>query len=102
LAASILSSCATIPDTPICAEINPSKGYCVYTLSDKEFVIDDDHLYEGKTFWEMRPLMVMLPPSSWAKIKAFILKICKQTQQCNQQYRDVEMWVNGFEPRSYL
>ena len=79
-----LVSCANIPSVPVCTEINIAKGYCVWTTGDKEQYVDDKILLDGKTWWDMRPTMVQVPADSWAKIKAFIIKICKDNGQCKQ------------------
>lgn len=33
----------------------------------------------------MRPTMIQVPPESWSKIKAFIIKTCKQSNKCDEQ-----------------
>lgn len=76
--------CASAPDVPVCVEINPSKAYCINTISEKEFVVDDNHKFENLTYWELRPLMLLVPASSWAKIKAYIIKSCRQSNQCDE------------------
>jgi hypothetical protein len=70
-------------------EISPSRGFCTNTVSDKEFEINDENPYTftpGKpamTWWEMRPSFIYVPAESWAKLKAWIIKTCKQTNQCD-------------------
>lgn len=73
----VLSNCAhKIPDEPICLEINPVKGYCTYTLSDK-------HYYLINQEWvDMKSNSLIMPVSSWGEIKKFILKICADENQC--------------------
>jgi hypothetical protein len=73
----------------MCVEINISKAFCTYTISNKDFFIDDENLYEGKTWFEMRPAMVLLPPTTWAAFKAYIIKNCKRTGKCKGM---VEGW----------
>jgi len=91
----ILTSCATNPpDVPLCTEITPARGYCIHTLSSKEYSIDDENLYEGKTWWDLRPTMIFMPSASWAKIKAFIIKVCKK-HGCNGQ--DITSWQRTVE-----
>jgi hypothetical protein len=88
---SLVTSCASIReiDKPICVEINLSKAFCTYTISNKDFFIDDDNHYNGKTWFEMRPAMVLVPPESWAAFKAYIIKQCKKNKNCNGM---VEGW----------
>lgn len=84
-----LSACATNPpDAPICVEMAPDRGYCTRMISGESFEVDETHPMidgttgEKKTWWEMRPIMLQVPPATWAGIKKFIVKICKKTGQC--------------------
>jgi len=82
----LLSGCAVaVPKTPICTEISPIRAYCVNTVTSEEFYIDDTHKFEGKSYWEQRQQMLLLPASSWVEIKKFIIKICKQSNKCDTQ-----------------
>lgn len=85
---SLVISCASVKDIdkPICVEINISKAFCTYTISNKDFYVDDDNPYafdpkkpdDKKTWFEMRPAMVLLPPTTWAAFKAYTIKQCKK------------------------
>jgi hypothetical protein len=75
---SLVTSCASIPDEPVCFEISPVEGYCVNTISSTEFRVNEAQPYLGQTWWEMRPYMIYLPVSSWVKFKSYIIKRCKQ------------------------
>lgn len=86
LLALLFTSCATVPDIPVCTEISPVKGFCTNTVSDVDFFIDDKHPHafgkdktQAKTWWELRPYMVYVPFPSWAELKAYIIKQCKRT-----------------------
>lgn len=88
---SVLSlSCAVKPpDVPACVELFPWQGWCRKTISDEEFYVDDEHPYKfdgktPKTWWEIRPTMIMLPPYSWGETKKFIILICKKNNQCSE------------------
>lgn len=85
LSLSCLTSCASIKeiDKPLCVEINLSKAFCTYTISNKDFFIDDDNPYEGKTWFEMRPQMILMPVETWAAFKKYIIKNCKLTKKCD-------------------
>lgn len=85
----LISGCSTLPDTIVCAEVSLSKGICSYTISEKTIVIDDNNLYEGNTWFSMRNKALMIPAKSWAKIKAWMLKECKRTNQCSV---DISKW----------
>lgn len=94
----IAISCANIPDVPICKELNPDKGYCAWTLKPKSenFYIDEARPYKGKTWWEMRPTMIQVPPSSWTEIKTYVIKQCRITRNCRS---DVGEWLDKMETK---
>lgn len=66
-----------------------SKAFCTLAISNKDFFIDDENLYEGKTWFEMRPAMVLLPPETWSAFKSYIIKNCKRSGKCDGM---VEGW----------
>lgn len=91
----LLSSCATKPpDVPVCVEFTPSRGRCVKIISGEQFDVNEDQKFEGKTWWEYRPAMLQMPASSWAKIKAYIIKTCKKYGQCQ---KEVSSWDRTVE-----
>lgn len=109
---SLLVSCASPPDVPSCAPITEDIGYCIFSISDKEFYVDnnargmDD---KGNACVWKEPLVVngvpektncmqwkdlkkkslIVPAQSYGKIKKFIIDICKQHNQCN---KDIRSW----------
>lgn len=91
LSSLLISGCAsTPPDVPICMELSPTRGWCTYTIKNQEFEISEDkpHTFtEGQkpmTWWELRPTFIYVPSPSWAKLKAWIIKTCKATNQCDK------------------
>ena len=78
-----------MPNLPICAEVSLAKGICTYTVTGKNIVIDDDNLYEGETWFSLRNKALIIPAKSWAQIKAYLIKMCKKTNQCDV---DVSQW----------
>lgn len=82
----LLPSCSTTPpDAPVCVEVTLERGRCVRIVSGQEFIWDETNLYEGKTWWDMRPAMIQVPASSWAQIKSFIIKVCKKYGTCDKE-----------------
>jgi hypothetical protein len=82
--AMMLCGCSTpIPDSSVCVEMDINRARCTTIMTGKNFTIDDMHLFGGKTYWEMRPQMILVPAQSWAEIKEFILKICNQSHMCS-------------------
>lgn len=82
----LLVSCAGLPpDEPMCVEISMTKGSCVHWISGKSFDVDEEQKYNGKTWWEMRPAMILVPVSSYQNIKPWIIKMCKKNpKQCQE------------------
>lgn len=94
-----LNSCASVPDTFICVEINPVKGFCTKTVSDEDVIIDEQHPIQmpgddkPKTWWERRPYMILVPVSSWRELKAYVIKQCKRNN-CDQ-------YIKSWERKTY-
>ncbi len=105
------ASCAVkAPDVPVCIELEPkrgqlpmTRGWCTRTMSAEEFYIDDniglkwpiDGGWKNKEWYELRSQMLLVPYSSWAEIKSFIIKICKQTGKCEQA--EISSWDRTVE-----
>lgn len=47
-------------------------------MSGKEINVDETHKLNGKTWWEGRVAMIQMPASSYAQLKAWIIKTCKK------------------------
>lgn len=72
-----LASCVKPPDVKVCVElVKDKKGFCAYTISDKEETI------EGQPWKDIKVKSLIVPAQSWAEIKAFILKVCEKTKEC--------------------
>lgn len=99
----VLTSCAHIPDKPVCVEISMVHGFCTNTVSDKDFDIDEKHpiaLDPGdkpQTWWEMRPFMVLLPMKTWAAFKEYIIESCKRNN-CDQYVQSWDRKLNEINP----
>lgn len=96
-----LSSCASVPDVPVCVEINMTKGFCTNTVSDRDYYVDEKNPVsigggEPKTWWEMRPYMILVPVDSWREFKAYIIKQCKRTN-CDQYIKSWERKIQELE-----
>lgn len=94
----LLANCAGLPpDEPLCTEITMSRGYCVRMMSGEGFEISDEKLYEGKTWWELRPTMIQMPAKTWKELKKWIIKICKNNSQCDSAVADWERTVHKID-----
>jgi len=81
----LAASCSvTVPEVPICSQLSVNEGYCVNTYSGKSQIINDTTLLEGKTWWDLKATSLVLPASSWKKIKQFIIEVCTKTKKCNE------------------
>lgn len=98
-----LTSCSHVPSVPICVEINPTKGFCTETINDKDYDIDEEHpvAFEGDakpmTWWERKPFMVLLPASSWASLKKYIIQSCKRNN-CDQYVKSWDRKIMELDP----
>lgn len=90
----IFNSCASVPDVPVITRLSPNSGFYVYTISEKEGIVDDEHLLEGKTFLDYVIEGVIVPAESYAKIKAYILKNCMKSNDCAN---DVGKWTSKLD-----
>lgn len=86
-------SCANVPDEPICAEVSMSEGRCSYMVSNKQIKVNDDNLLNGKTWFDIRRQALTMPAESWAKIKAWIIKMCKK-YRCDAE---IDSWDRTLE-----
>lgn len=84
LVSAINLKCTSIDkyNVPLCVELEMDRGWCFYAVTNDEFYWDEEHKFEGKTWWEARPTMIILPPKSWQKIKTEIIKDCKDSTRC--------------------
>ena len=88
-------------------EITPTKASATNIVSGKQFVVDETHKYEGKTWWEQRHLMLQLPISTWVVLKAWIIKVCKKHKKmCEESIsswdRSIEYIDNAIEKKGEL
>jgi hypothetical protein len=97
LSLSFLTNCTSLPDIAVCKEINLSKGFCTYTISDKEFIVDDEHKLNGKSWWEIRNVLIGLPPESWAEIKKKFIKDCKEGKKCPSEISSWDRKINKLD-----
>lgn len=87
----LVFSCSSVPDVPVCVELDVNRGWCTNTISDVEYYVEDNSENPlKKSWWELTPTMVHVPYQSWAKIKSYIQKECKRNDSC----RGVGDWEN--------
>lgn len=78
LLGNLLSCVHNLPDDPACIEINPTKGWCTYTISPNEYYL------EGKEWSDTKKNALIVPIDSWKNIKIFILEVCKDYGKCTE------------------
>lgn len=94
----LFSSCASLPDTWVCRARSVNQGFCTKTLSNEDFIVDDTHLLNGKTWIDLKIESVYVPVESWADIKGFILKKCKKNQDCSNNIGTWEGKIDSVNP----
>lgn len=88
----VISCAHKIPDEPICIEINQIKGYCTHTISQESYYL------LNKEWLNMKSNSLLIPISSWAEIKKFIIKICVEENQCTEDQKiNIENKINEIE-----
>jgi|WetSurMetagenome_2_1015567.scaffolds.fasta_scaffold383970_2 hypothetical protein len=99
----LLVSCASKPpDVVICAHVNDNQLYCNYTISDKPFYVDADTPFkdiDGKIY-EVKDLInisLVVPPTSYGKIKAYIIDQCKKNSNCSNNIPKLNNFGATFE-----
>lgn len=73
------------------------RGWCTWTVSEKEQFVDDNNKLNGETWWEQRPAFVLVPPLSWVEIKTSFIKLCKKNGNCN---KDIAKWERKFNMKN--
>lgn len=92
------SSCNPVPDIVVCKERAADIAKCMKVVSEEKFDWDNEHLYKGQSYWDVRPTMIQMPPESWAQLKAYILKSCKTKKGC----KEIKSKVKSIEDNSGL
>lgn len=94
-----LVSCSTIQqiDKPVCVEVNMSKGYCTTIISGKDQIVDEVNLLYGKTWFEARVEMVLVPIETWAALKTYLITECKRTKRCGDKIQTWEKSLQNVE-----
>lgn len=91
------NSCTTVPDVPVLTRLNATQGYYVFTISDKEGIVDDENLLNGKTWIDYVIESVYVPADSWKQIKSYILKNCKKNNDCNDNIGSWDKKLNTID-----
>jgi hypothetical protein len=66
-------------------------------MSGKSFEISEKTPYQKLTWWEMRPHMIQMPASTWRELKKWIIKTCKNNDQCESSVSNWERTVNSID-----
>lgn len=78
---------------PKCVETikEPTCGFCVWTISNKSAYVGEAKstwIY-GKPWSTIKREAVLAPPETYAKVKGFIIDICKKSGDCS---KDITRW----------
>lgn len=85
----MLSGCASVPDKPLCTDLRPGAGFCVWTISNKEMEVDDTHLLNGKTWYDMQIGIIKMPIETFVALKAYLITSCKRNKNCSDK---IDSW----------
>ena len=91
-----VTSCSTLTsiDKPVCVELNVSKGYCTTIISGKGTFVDDKNLLDGKTWFDIRNEMILVPIETWKALKKYLIKNCRRYKKCNA---NIDSWNRSME-----
>lgn len=92
-----VATCQTkVPDIPICVElVVDEKGYCAWTISEKEVVIDNKGTWlwttdgklgitkDAKPWKKIKDSGFILSTGAVAELKKYIQNSCKKHEDCN-------------------
>jgi len=89
---------------PVCQkEIGePTCGYCVWSISDTTKYVGEakaTHLFK-KPWSQIKSEAILAPPESYAKVKEFVINICKKTEECSRNITRWRLKLNSLEPAS--
>lgn len=59
------------------------------TISNKDMIVSDESLLNGKTWIDLKIESVYVPADSWAELKKYIIKQCKKHNDCEH---DIGSW----------
>lgn len=69
----------------------PTCGFCVWTISDKTAYIGENQktrLFK-KPWSTIRREAILTPPETYARLKGFVIDICKKSGDCS---KDISRW----------
>ena len=94
-----VTSCANVStlDKPVCVEHSMKEGHCITIIGGKKTLVNEENKLDGQTWYEMRPYFILVPPSTWAAIKKYIIKMCKQTNQCDQNITSWDRTIQALD-----
>lgn len=100
----VASSCASTstPDVPVCREKDIDRGRCTKIVSGTSFEINETEKFKDadgveKTWYELRPYFILVPIDSWAKIKAYFIKVCEKLKNCKNGETDPEQTIKNID-----
>jgi hypothetical protein len=71
-----------------------TKAYCTTIISGQGFYIDDESLFEDRTWFDQRHEMLQVPVSTWAEIKKYLINNCKKSRRCSS---NISSWDRGMK-----
>lgn len=87
LTVSVSCSSLSAIDKPVCVELSMAKGYCTTMITGKDMIVDDDHLLYGKTWFEKRQEMILVPWETWESLKLYLITNCHKSRSCRNSIK---------------
>lgn len=106
LFAFLLSGCGSVPDRPWCTDLRPDAGFCVWSISNKEQVVDDNNLLiteehpEGQTWYDMQVGIIKAPMETFVAFKKYIIQQCKRNGNCKETIDSWDRAMTTLEDRA--
>lgn len=73
----LVSSCSPeVPNIEFCVPLDASTGHCFMTISNEERELS------GQAWEDLKVKSFVIPSSSWAEIKKFMLETCERFNNC--------------------
>lgn len=90
-------SCASVPDVVGCRRRSPTEGFCTWTITDRDMIVNDQNKLNGKTWLDLVIEGVYIPADSWKEIKKYIIKQCKKNSNCAENISTWERKLNSLD-----
>jgi hypothetical protein len=78
----------------VCVEISLQKGYCTTIVSGRGFYVDEQNLFEGRTWFNQSYEMIRVPVSTWTELKEYLIMNCRKNRACGSK---IDSWQRSVD-----